>query len=554
MKKVSYFRRKISEITLRTKFRGTLTTCKPCFSAPEAMPGNTLCQHRVKFPYIIYDGVDTSFIGRHPAIPLTPLSLIRTSMEPSKSAAPARATAPHIAIAGEGLPADKRPLAIATLLIAVGLATLDTAIANTALPVMATDLHTTPASSVWIVTAYQLAMMVSLLPLAALGEIIGYRRIYIGGLALFTVASLLCALAWSLPSLTVARFLQGLGGAGIMSVNTALIRFIYPTRSLGRGVGLNTLIVAVAFTVGPSVASAILAIAPWPWLFAVNVPLGILGLALAIPSLPHTKKSAHHFDIKSAALNAAAFGLLILAIGEGAHQAETGVVIAEFIAAIVCAVLLMRHEAAHPAPMLPVDLFRRPMFALSAVTAVCSFAAQGLAFVSLPFFFHHDLGRTQVEIGLLMTPWPVAVAITAPIAGRLSDRYPAGILGGFGLALLCIGLLLMTFMPAAPSSLDISWRMLICGMGFGFFQSPNLKALMTSAPPERSGGASGIVATARLFGQSIGAALVALCFSMSALHGSRLALGLGAGFAGAACLASFLRLLTNSAIVPHATK
>ena len=475
-------------------------------------------------------------------------------MEPSKSTATASAPHPHIVIAGEGLPDDKRTLAIITLLIAVGLATLDTAIANTALPVMAKDLNTTPAASVWIVTAYQLAMMVSLLPLAALGEIVGYRRIYIAGLALFTLASLLCAVAWSLPSLTVARFLQGLGGAGIMSVNTALIRFIYPTRSLGRGVGLNTLIVAIAFTVGPSVASGILAIAPWPWLFAVNVPLGIIGLVLAIPALPHTPKSTHHFDIRSALLNAAAFGLLILAIGEGAHQAETSVVVLEFVAALVCGFLLMRREASHPAPMLPVDLFRRPMFTLSAITAVCSFAAQGLAFVSLPFFFHHDLGRSQVDIGLLMTPWPVAVAIMAPIAGRLSDRYPAGILGGFGLAMLCIGLVLMTLMPDNPSVFDISWRMLVCGMGFGFFQSPNLKALMTSAPPERSGGASGIVATARLFGQSIGAALVALCFSLSTLHGSRLALGLGAGFAGAACLASFLRLLTTNPAASYAKK
>lgn len=465
-------------------------------------------------------------------------------MDLLKSAASA-ATSEHIVIAGEGLPPEKRNLAIITLVIAVGLATLDTAIANTALPVMALDLKTTPAGSVWIVTAYQLAMMMSLLPLAALGEIVGYRRVYIGGLVLFTAASLFCAVAWSLPAVTIARFLQGLGAAGIMSVNTAVIRYIYPTSSLGRGVGINSLVVAIAFTIGPSVASAILAIAPWPWLFAINVPLGIVALLLAIPSLPHTPKSAHHFDVKSALLNAAAFGLLIMAIGEGAHQADGSIVALEFAAALVCGILLLRRQASHPAPMLPVDLFRRPMFSLSAITAVCSFAAQGLAFVSLPFFFHHDLGRSQVDIGLLMTPWPVAVAIMAPIAGRLSDHYPVGILGGFGLATLCAGLLLMVFLPAAPTEIDISWRMAVCGMGFGFFQSPNLKALMTSAPSERSGGASGIVAAARLLGQSIGAALVALCFGMSALHGAQLALGLGAAFAGAACLASFLRLLTT---------
>lgn len=464
------------------------------------------------------------------------------------------APSPHIVIAGEGLPPDQRGRAILTLLIAVGLATLDTAIANTALPAMALDLNTTPAASVWIVTAYQLAMMVALLPLAALGEIVGYRRIYIGGLVLFTAASLLCSIAWSLPSLAVARFLQGLGGAGIMSVNTALIRFIYPTRSLGRGVGLNTLIVAVSFTVGPSVASGILAIAPWPWLFAVNVPLGVIAIALALPSLPHTPLSKHTFDVRSALLNAATFGFLILAIGEGAQQAALGVVGIELAAALIFGLLLLRRESRHPAPMLPVDLFKHPMFSLSALTAVCSFAAQGLAFVSLPFFFHHDLGRSQVEIGLLMTPWPVAVAIMAPIAGRMSDHYPVGLLGGVGCLLLCLGLLSMTFMPEAPTVFDISWRMLLSGMGFGFFQSPNLKALMTSAPPERSGGASGIVATARLLGQSTGAALVALCFNLSASHGSRFALGFGATFAGVACIASFLRLLTKNPYAPPLKK
>lgn len=467
------------------------------------------------------------------------------------SPATVAATRPNV-VAGDGLPPEKRTLAIITLIIAVGLATLDTAIANTALPVMAQDLHTTPAGSVWIVTAYQLAMMMSLLPLAALGEIVGYRRIYIAGLVLFTAASLFCAVAWSLPSVTIARFLQGLGAAGIMSVNTALIRFIYPSKSLGRGVGINSLVVAIAFTVGPSVASAILAIAPWPWLFAINVPLGIIGLVLAGPSLPETPRSAHGFDAKSALLNAAAFGLLILAIGEGAHQAAGHIVALEFGVALVCGIFLLRRQVAHPAPMLPVDLFRRPMFSLSAITAVCSFAAQGLAFVSLPFFFHQELGRSQIEIGLLMTPWPVAVAIMAPIAGRLSDHYPVGILGGFGLGTLSIGLLLVTFMPTAPSVFDISWRMVICGMGFGFFQSPNLKALMTSAPSARSGSASGIVAAARLLGQSVGAALVALCFSISARHGASLALGLGAGFAGAACLASFLRMFTSNPAATHA--
>ena len=130
----------------------------------------------------------------------------------------------------------------------------------------------------------------------------------------------------------------------------------------------------------------------------------------------------------------------------------------------------------------------------------------------------------------------------APVAGPLSDRFPPAILGGIGMALLCLGLALMAALPDGAQEWAIIWRMLICGAGFGFFQSPNLRAIMSSAPPGRSGGASGIVATSRLLGQSTGAALVALCFSISVAQGPSLALALGAGFAGVACVISFSRV------------
>ncbi|PCE22899.1 MFS transporter [Paraburkholderia acidicola] len=436
--------------------------------------------------------------------------------------------------------------AMAAIMLAVALATLDTAIANTALPTIAGDLHAAPAASVWIINAYQLAMVATLLPLAALGDIVGHRRIYIAGIALFTLASLACSLADTLPLLAAARVLQGLGASAIMSVNTALIRFLYPPHRLGRGVGLNALIVGVSFAVGPTVASLILSVATWPWLFAVNVPLGVLALAFALPALPHTTRGTHHFDRVAALLNVITFAALIFALGEAAQRAPAHVVLIAAAVAIVFGLLLMRREAGHPAPMLPVDLFKLPVFALSAVTAVCSFATQGLAFVSLPFYFEDVLHRSQVETGFLMTPWPVVVALAAPIAGRLSDRYPPGLLGAIGLAVLCGGMVSLASLPPHPHVLDIAIRMSICGAGFGFFQSPNLKALMASAPPERSGGASGIIATARLLGQTTGAALVALSFSIAGRHGPTLALSAGAVFAGAASIASGLRLFAPS--------
>ena len=432
------------------------------------------------------------------------------------------------------------------VMLAVALATLDTAIANTALPAIAADLHAAPAASVWIINAYQLAMVATLLPLAALGDIIGHRRVYIGGIAVFTLASLACALAPTLTTLAAARVLQGLGASAIMSVNTALIRFLYPPHRLGRGVGLNALVVGVSFAVGPTIASLILATATWPWLFAINVPLGVVALVFAMPALPHTAQGRHAFDPVAALLNVIGFAALIFALGEAAQRGPGMIVLISAAIALVFGALLVWREAGHPAPMLPVDLFRRPVFALSAVTAVCSFAAQGLAFVSLPFYFEDVLMRSQVATGFLMTPWPIVVAAAAPVAGRLSDRYPPGLLGAIGLAILSAGMASLALMPAHPTLTDIVVRMGVCGAGFGFFQSPNLKAIMASAPPERSGGASGIIGTARLLGQTTGAALVALCFGIAGRHGPTLALTLGAVFAGAAAFASGLRLFAPS--------
>src|SRR6266481_5136297 len=442
----------------------------------------------------------------------------------------------------DGLPWERMRWAVAAIFTALAMASLDTAIANIALPAIAADLHVSPAEVVWVVNVYQIALVATLLPLGALGEIVGHQRIYLGGLLLFTLASLGCALAWSLESLLVARTLQGLGASGLMSVNTALVRFVYPTRMLGRGFGHNALVVATAFTLGPTIASGILAFAPWPWLFAVNLPFGVIAMLIGLKTLPATPRAVHTFDFTGAILAAGCLGLFITGIGSAAHKASTGLVSGELAAAVLLGWILTRRHADHPAPMLPIDLFRRPMFALSAATAVCSFAVQGLAFVSLPFYFEDVLMRTQVETGFFMTPWPLVVAIMAPIGGRLSDRYPVGILGGIGLALLGSGMVLLATLPASPGVANIVWRMVICGIGFGFFQTPNMKALMSSAPSHRSGSASSIVATARLTGQTLGAALAALCFALGGHDGATLALALGAGFAALGSVMSFLRL------------
>lgn len=442
----------------------------------------------------------------------------------------------------DGLPQPQLGWAILTIAIGLIMSVMDGAIANVALPTIARDLNASPAFSIWIVNGYQLAITISLLPLASLGEIIGYRRVYLAGLLLFTIASLFCVFANTLTLLTIARILQGFGAAGIMSVNMALVRHIYPRAMLGRGIGINAMVVAISSAIGPSVAAGILAVGPWPYLFAINIPLGIGALVLGQKYLPHTSPAGHDFDWKSAALSAITFGIGLAAIDSFGHGEDPLISLMEFGAACIAGVLLVRRQTNMTSPLLPLDLLRIPIFALSIATSIASFCAQMLAFVALPFYLESRFGYSAVEIGLLITPWPIAVAFAAPFAGRLVEHYPAGLLGGIGLVLFAFGLGALAWLPAHPALLDVAWRMAVAGAGFGLFQTPNNRTMIAAAPRERSGGASGMLGTARLLGQTIGAALVSLLIARSTLDGTRLALLVAAGFAVMGAALSTLRL------------
>jgi MFS transporter, DHA2 family, multidrug resistance protein len=457
--------------------------------------------------------------------------------------------------AEDGVPFPQRYWAILTLVVGMVVSVLDSSLANIALPTIARDVGATAAQSIWVINAYQLAVVISLLPLASLGDIFGYRRIYSIGFAIFTAAALVSALSHTLAMLAIGRALQGLGAAGMMSVNTALVRFTYPRRQLGRGIAMTAVAVSVSSASGPSVAAAILSVASWHWLFAVNVPIGLVTFIMSLRLLPRTPPSEHRFDLASAVLSAFAFAFLIAGINGIGHGQAGPFVAVELVGAVFVGYVLVRRQATLSLPLLPVDLFCRPIFALSVATSVTTFVAQGITFVTLPFYFQDVLGRSQVATGLLMTPWPATVAVIAPIAGRLADRYSAGILGGIGLSVLSTGYVLLALLPEHPSTANILWRMTLCGLGFGFFQSPNNRAIVASAPRERSGGAGAIQSTARLLGQTIGAAFVALIFGFArpgAGAGPAVAILAAAGFSALAAAASVSRLF-NSVRAPRLT-
>ncbi len=466
----------------------------------------------------------------------------------------------------DGLPQPARNRAMLVIVLGITLAVLDGSIVNLALPAMARQLQATAAQSIWVVNAYQIATLILLLPLASLGERIGYRRVYLLGMAVFALSSVGAMLANSLGTLIAARAVQGLGAAGIMSVNAAMVRLIYPRAQLGRGMGINSMVVAFSVMAGPTVAAGILSVASWPWLFALNLPLGAFTLWLGRCALPFNPVNVAASQRPRPALldlllNTLMFVLIFLG-GErlsvrssaAAHSASADMALglALLAAGALVGWVYLRRQARQPVPLFPLDLLRIPVFALSMASSVGAFAAQTLAYVALPFLLLESFGRTPLQAGLLISAWPVAIVVVAPLAGRLIGRYPDGLLGGVGLAIFASGAALLALLPAQPSDLDMVWRMALCGAGFALFQSPNNHTIVTTAPLERSGAASGMLGTARLTGQTLGAVLLAAIFGIwppssgqGGMVGMWLAMWLAAGFAALAAVTSTLRVRTG---------
>lgn len=458
---------------------------------------------------------------------------------PNPSAHPQHAEAAQPA-EPDGLPLPRRYAAVAAILGTIVLVVLDGAIANVALPNIAQQLHAAPADTVWIVTAYQLAVVMFLLPASAIGERLGYRRVFTGGVALFTVASALCALAPSLPWLVAARCLQGLGSAAVMPLGLALLRFTYPRRLLGQAIAWNALAIAAASAAGPAAGAAILSVASWPWLFAVNLPVGALVL-VACAGLPRTEGSTRRLDLWSIALNAGLFAAFVLGSDELLSRPLQGGALLGVSA--VCLVLLVRREMPKPAPLIPLDLLRVHSFRISVIASVCCFTGQMASYVALPFYIQHTLGQGPLATGALMTPWPLAVMLAAPLSARLAKRVPTAWLCAAGGACLATGLALCAAWPLhGDPRLPLVAFTSLAGLGFGFFQTPNNQNMLLAAPKERSGAAGGAQGAARLTGQTLGSLIMGVLFTLlSSQHAVQWGLATAAVLALAGGLVSLLR-------------
>lgn len=410
----------------------------------------------------------------------------------------------------------RRRWAIAALWFALAMAVLDGSIANVALPAIATSLGVPPNQVIWVVNAYQLAIVSTLLPLAALGQIITFRSIFLGGVLIFVVGSVACLFAETLPELIVARAIQGLGAASVLSSNGALLRDIFPTSRLGAAVGMNAVVISISAAAGPSIAAAVLSVANWPALFVVNVPLGITALLLGWFAIPVSARQPQRFDALAAFLNLSTFVSVIIGIDLMTRGDSAGWGALLIGGGLVSAYVLIRRTGHQTMPMIPIDLMRATPFALAILASFASFVAQMLAFIGLPFLLHDDFKLDLVTSGLLLCTWPVAGAIVSPLAGRLSDRNPASKVSVIGIMVVAGGLMLLSRSTRSTAHLLIVAYLALCGVGFSLFQLPNNRDILGQVPKDRAGAAGAMMALTRVAGQSLGATLAAVIFAMTA--------------------------------------
>lgn len=438
----------------------------------------------------------------------------------------------------DGLPVPRRYFAVAVLLTTLTLVVLDGAIANLALPSIAASLQASPDATVWVVTAYQLAVLVALLPCGALGEKFGARRVYLVGVAIFTLASVACALSGSLAVLVVARFAQGLGGGAIMALAVMNLRHVVPHKLVGTIIGINAMVIAIASAAGPGLAGAILTVAPWPWLFAVNIPLGMIVLALGLV-LPFTPGVARRIPGTALVINGVMFVLFFVGGDRLVQHPLAGA--GMMAGAAVCLAAVLRIQRGSPAPLVPTDLLALPAFRIALIASVSCFTGQMLSLIALPFYLQHLMGMPPIQAGLYMMPLPAATAVIAPISGRLADRFKTAWLCGAGGALMALGLGAIALLPAHHGALVIAGTM-VAGLGFGLFQTPNNRILLLSAPRARSGAAGAMQGTARLSGQTLGSIATAILFAVLPMTSApQIALLVAAVFAGLAALVSLGR-------------
>jgi EmrB/QacA subfamily drug resistance transporter len=404
---------------------------------------------------------------------------------------------------------------LAAVMVGTFMSPLDSSIVNVALPTLGKVFNVPITSVEWVVVAYLLIISTLLLTFGRLADMIGLKRVYITGFALFTVGSLACALSWSIWSLVGFRVLQALGAAMMFAAGPAIVTAAFPPTERGRALGLLAIAVSAGMTVGPTLGGVIVGAASWRWIFLINVPIGIFALILSWQAIPGSSPRDQKFDPLGAMLSFVAFFPLLLALSQGAEWGwDNPAVVAMFVVFVVAGAGFLAVERRVVQPMLDLSLFQVRLFSAGLLSATASFVVTAAVLFVMPFYLQTAHGIGVSTAGLLMTPIPLGMVVFGPISGVLSDRIGSRVLSTAGLLVGAVAAYSLTRLSLSSGFPGIAVRLALIGAGIGLFQSPNSSAVLGTVPPFRLGVASGTLATSRNIGQVMGVALAGLVLAV----------------------------------------
>lgn len=471
------------------------------------------------------------------AAPAAPVdsALAKVKSEKRRANAAARSDANA---APDGLPIPRRYWSVTVMILGITITVFDSSMSNVALPAISAALGIPASQSVWVVLAYSLTVVGCMLPLSAVAERVGFRKMFGLGLAVFLVGSVAASLSATMTHLVMARIAQGLGSAMLMCLFGGILRNTYPLSRLAAGISVNAFTVGIMAVLGPTLGAMLLQWFSWQAIFLVNIPLALVAY-LGLRHLPDVPRRAGPFDWTASALSAALFALALYGletIGRDPIQAALCLIVASVVAWV-----LVRRSWGQPAPIVPVDLLRIRSVGYSVAASAFFFAAQMAAFVALPFYFKAAYGASYAQVGLYLGAWAVGGALMAPVSAYMAARFPVAILCAWGAIFMISGLVGVLL---APHDSGVVWQ-LVCmfcsGVGFGFFQTPNNRAMLGGTPRHRSGAAGGMQATTRVFGQGVGTAFVGVAFQLGSTHGPSLGVGVAIVCALAALAVNIVR-------------
>lgn len=416
----------------------------------------------------------------------------------------------HTSIPASQLDFGRKWHVMATVSMGTFLGTIDSSIVNIALPTLVKEYATNFSTVQWVVLIYLLTVTTLMLSVGRLADMLGKKYIYLAGFGIFTLGSALCGLAPGIYWLIGFRVLQAVGAVMVVALGMAIVTEAFPAQERGKALGINGAVVSLGIVLGPTLGGIIIQSLSWHWIFFVNLPVGLIGMWMVWRNVPATQPAGgQHFDFGGALTLFVSMLAFLLALTAGQNYGFSDWRVASlFVLWAVFLALFVRIELHASQPMIDLSLFRNILFRINLITGFLSFIVIAGTILIMPFYLENILGYPTSQAGLLMGVLPVALGLTAPVSGVLSDRHGTRLITMVGLMILVIGYLTMSTLTQTSTSLEFALRILPIGLGMGIFQSPNNSAIMGSAPRERLGVVSGMLAISRTLGQTTGIAIL----------------------------------------------